>query len=390
MSRLRKVPPSAPPLTYGSLVSGLAGIFQGKSRILELERELKHFFGVRYVYLLSSGKAALVLILRALKRLSPGKDEVVIPAYTCFSVPSGIVRAGLRVTACDIDETSFGMDLHRLQETINERTLCVIPTHLFGIPEDVEKVLGICKKTNVYSVEDAAQSMGGVHQGRSLGTFCDVGFFSLGRGKNITCGTGGIVVTDSDDIAREIGREYRNLPSPSTRRIVVDFLKLSLMTTFIKPRLYWIPAMLPFLRLGETEFTTNFPIERLSGLQAGVLKGWSAQLEASNGIRAGNTEFFRARIPSSVRFLPAPCNRFPVLVEDGAKRDRLFEADCGRELGFSRMYPSPVNEIDEIRAQFNGVTFPAAKHISERILTLPTHAFLTREDRERICQLFQA
>jgi len=389
MSRFRRIAPTAPPLGYANLLAGVLGIFRGKRRVAELEREIQDFFGVRHAFLLSSGKAALVLILRALQRLYPEKDEVVIPAYTCFSVPSGIVRAGLRVSACDIDETTFGMDVERLGKSITEKTLCVIPTHLFGIPGDIETISEVCRDRKVPVVEDAAQSMGGRHRGRYLGTFGDAGFFSLGRGKNLTCGTGGIVLTDSDELSREIGREYGSLSGPRPHRVVVEMLKLAMMTAFIRPRLYWIPSMLPFLRIGETKFDSDFPVESLAGFQAGVLGGWRDRMEESNKVRTRNTEYYRERISSSAPVDRMPCNRFPVILEDEATRNRLFDAEGGRELGVSRMYPSPVNEIEEIRSMFDGVQFPSAKRVSERILTLPTHPLLTGADRENICRLFR-
>ena len=77
------------------------------------------------------------------------------------------------------------------------------PTHLFGIPSDVDRTRRICEEKGIFLVEDAAQAMGVEHGGRKLGTLGDVGFFSLGRGKNISCGSGGIILTSSADIAEE-------------------------------------------------------------------------------------------------------------------------------------------------------------------------------------------
>lgn len=121
---------------------------------------------------------------------------MVIPAYTCFSVPSAVVKAGLDVALCDLDASTFDFDYRLLEAAVNEKTLCVIPSHLFGIPSEMDRVNAICREKGVYVVEDAAQAMRGPTKGK-LGTLGDVGFFSLGRGKNITCGSGGIIVTNS-------------------------------------------------------------------------------------------------------------------------------------------------------------------------------------------------
>jgi dTDP-4-amino-4,6-dideoxygalactose transaminase len=247
----RTVPPAAATIHARDLWFGLLGIFSGTRYLKELEAELADYFNVKHVFLLSSGKAALTLILKALKSLSP-RREVVIPAYTCFSVPSAVVKAGLKVRLCDIDPLTFDFNLTRLEQSLNENTLCVIPHHLFGIPSDVHRIAGMCKERGIFVVEDAAQAMGGTLGGRKLGTLVDVGFFSLGRGKNITCGSGGVVVTNRGDVADAIGRHSAALEKPTLLEVVKEFAQSVVMSIFIHPSLFWFPDGLPFLQLGKT------------------------------------------------------------------------------------------------------------------------------------------
>jgi dTDP-4-amino-4,6-dideoxygalactose transaminase len=121
----------------------------------------------------------------------------VIPAYTCFSVPAAVLKAGLRPVLCDINPSTFDFDHALLERTLNGNTLCVVAHHLFGIPSNIERVRALSRARGIFVVEDAAQAMGVESHGRSLGTLGDVGLFSLGRGKAITCGSGGIIVTNS-------------------------------------------------------------------------------------------------------------------------------------------------------------------------------------------------
>ena len=79
---------------------------------------------------------------------------------------------------------------------MTDETLCVLAIHLFGIPANLDRIKKLCRKKDIFIVEDAAQAMGGEYKGGMLGTIGDVGFYSLGRGKNITCGSGGIIVTE--------------------------------------------------------------------------------------------------------------------------------------------------------------------------------------------------
>src|SRR5262249_11056928 len=98
----RTLPPAAALLGLGDLLHGLAGAIRSGRPAGRLEGELREHFGVRHVFLVSSGTAALALILTSLKRLS-SRREVVLPAYTCFSVPAAVERAGLAIRLVDVD-----------------------------------------------------------------------------------------------------------------------------------------------------------------------------------------------------------------------------------------------------------------------------------------------
>ncbi len=173
----RTLPPTAAPVYLNNLLHGASGIFFGERYIKNLEGEIKTYFGIKHAFFVSSGKAALYLILKALKSLSPDKPEVLIPAYTCFSVPSAVVKAGLKVSLSDIDISTYGFNYELLKKSINENTLCVVPNHLFGIPSDMESTKNLCREKGMFVVEDAAQAMGGKYRNDKLGTLSDVGFF---------------------------------------------------------------------------------------------------------------------------------------------------------------------------------------------------------------------
>lgn len=390
----RTIPPAAAPINLKDLLHGVAGFFFGKKYkkyMKRLEDELKEYFGVQHVFLVSSGKAALTLILQALKSLNPDKKEVLIPAYTCFSVPSAIVKAGLKVSLCDIDPSNFDFDYELVEKTINKETLCLIPDHLFGIPSDMDRIIRLCKERGIFVVEDAAQAMGGSYNGKKLGTIGDIGFFSLGRGKNITCGSGGIIVTNSDIIAGKIQKEYARLESDNILETIKEFIRVIFISLFINPSLYWFPSGLPFLRLGETIFYKKFPIKRLSGMQAGLLRRWKKQLEESNQIRRENSKYFCSTLTSTLTFHNGdsiPFLRLPFTVKSREIKERIYSFSKKGGLGISPMYPTSVNEIEEIRDQFNGKAYPSAKRVPETLLTIPTHQLLKEKDREEICKLF--
>ena len=183
----RTLPPAAAPIPLYDILRAVPFGFTLPSHHNHLEKELIEEFGQKYCFLVSSGKAALTLILTALKDLYPQRTEVLIPAFTCYSVPAAIKKAGLRVKLCDMAPSSLDFDKDHLQKIISadrqeKKLLCVLVTHLFGCPADysgIQKIVG----SDIPIIEDAAQAMGEKLNGKKLGTLADAGFFSLGRGK---------------------------------------------------------------------------------------------------------------------------------------------------------------------------------------------------------------
>jgi perosamine synthetase len=277
--------------------------------------------------------------------------------------------------------------MEQLSRAVTENTLCVVPDHLFGIPSDMEPIRRLCRNRGAYLIEDAAQAMGGAIKGKKLGTLGDAGFFSLGRGKNITCGSGGIILTDSDPIAGAVEREHSSLAEPGRAEEFLELLKAVLLSIFIRPSLYRLPAGLSFLKLGKTIFYRDFPLKRLSGLQAGLLRRWQERLEQSNRARRENSGYFCGALGLKIgNGLPRPLLRLPVLADGPDARNTICSISKEKGLGISSMYPAPVNRIRELEEQFAGRNFPNAERIAGRIMTLPTHQLLSARDKRAIAR----
>jgi perosamine synthetase len=382
----RAIPPAASPISFTELLHGFLGTVK-KGTEANLEKEMKKYFGADHVFLASSGKSALFLILSGLKRLT-GKKNVIIPAYTCFSVPSAIRLSGLDIVLCDIEPGTLDFDFSRLKSLIDNDTLCVIPTHLFGIPADISKVRDLCDKRKIFVVEDAAQAMGAVYEGRKLGTLGDVGFFSLGRGKNITCGSGGIIVTSSEEIAASIRTQYLELETVPTMEYLKIILEIIFLMIFIRPNMFWLPKQLPFLKLGETRFYRTFPVRKFTGFQAGLLHDWGSKLETLNRSRSAHAGNYMDTLGlAGVMPIYAkgyPYNRLPVYMKDRTAKDAL--CNSGTWLGITPMYPSPVHRIRELDGSFENRHFEGAEYISNTLVTLPTHILLNAKDTASICE----
>jgi dTDP-4-amino-4,6-dideoxygalactose transaminase len=381
----RTIPAAAAPVSTRDLFRGISGLF-GDGYLGKFENEIRGYFGSEFVFLASSGKASLVLILKGLSSLRARK-KVLVPAYTCFSVPSAIMKSGLEIALCDVNPDTLDFDFDQLERLADDKTLCIVSTHLFGIPSDVDRTRRICVEKGIFLVEDAAQAMGVENAGRKLGTLGDVGFFSLGRGKNISCGSGGIILTSSRKIAESIRKFHGELKREPAGEYARSVAEAFFMKVFMNPFLYWIPYGLPFLHIGETRFNPVFPEYRLSNFKAGMLGSWRERMEQYNRCRilTGRhyKEAFALRAEKKIYSLDLPYLRFPVYANDPDGKARA----CGLygDLGVSPMYPDSVNRIEELREYFGGSKYPGAERIASTLMTLPTHVLLTEDDKGKIC-----
>src|SRR3989304_3846610 len=159
---MRQIAPSGTPIRMADLAALVLGAFS-QPRNLELFREaVCASFRVRHCFFVSSGRAGMTLILRSLMALSDRrKTEVVVPSYTCYSVPASIRKAGLDVRVCDVDGVTFGYDLRSLGRMDFSNVLCIVTSNLYGIPDDLAAIERIASRNAVLMIDDAAQCMGG-------------------------------------------------------------------------------------------------------------------------------------------------------------------------------------------------------------------------------------
>jgi perosamine synthetase len=384
----RTLPPAAAMIGWRDLRHAVAAMWSPDRAVRLREDEIRKYFGVPYACLVSSGTAALTLALIALRDLSE-RTDVIIPAFTCYSVPAAVLTAGLHPVLCDVEPATFDFDHARLEQMLTDETLCVVAHHLFGVPSDIERLRAMCHSRGIFLLEDAAQAMGIEVEGGYLGTRADVGIFSLGRGKNVTSSSGGVIVARRDAIAQALDRRCSCLEHPSRFHVLAELVRLVVMAAFIRPNLYWLPASLPFLRLGETIFPRNVVLQRLSGMQAGLLHFWRERLAQSNHIRSENASDFSRRLSlSPPRGHRHPYLRLPVLAATPASRKRIFDMSRRQGLGMSVAYPATIDQVPQLTGYFDAGRFPGAVKLSEQLLTIPTHHWVEERDRMAIANCF--
>lgn len=176
-------------------------LVQGKM-VEEFETYVADYLGVIYAIAVSSGTAALHLAMKVLDLKTP--DEVIVPDFTFPATANVVELVGAKTELVDIDLNSFCIDTGKIETHINEKTRAIIPVHEFGCSAELNNIMSLAKKYNLRVIEDAACALGTEYNGRKVGTFGDIGCFSLHPRKAITTGEGGIVITNDDSIAKKI------------------------------------------------------------------------------------------------------------------------------------------------------------------------------------------
>lgn len=161
------------------------------------EAAARDFYGARYALALNSGTGALTTALSALG-VGPG-GEVILPAFLWVATVGAVVQSNAIPVLCEVDD-SFCMDPTDLERKITSKTRLIVPIHMAGCPCDMDAILAVARRHNVPVLEDCAQCNGGEYQGRKVGTFGDLGIFSLQLNKNMTCGEGGLVLAADEKL----------------------------------------------------------------------------------------------------------------------------------------------------------------------------------------------
>ena len=184
------------PLKSGWLVQG--------PTVNESEDKWCVFTGAQHSIAVTSCTSGLHLSLAA-SGFGPG-DEAIVPAFTWISTANVVEHLGGKVVFCDIDLKTFNIDIAQIESKITERTKAILPVHLFGLAADMEPILTLAKKHNLFVVEDAACGFGAKYKDKHVGNFGNTGCFSFHPRKAITTGEGGMVTTNDESLAEKIRR----------------------------------------------------------------------------------------------------------------------------------------------------------------------------------------
>lgn len=389
----RYVAPSGTPIGLPELARWAAVAARPDARG-RLADALRSKWGPGHYFLSCTGRAGMTLLLRAMRRLRPAsRDEVVMPSYTCYSVPASAVKAGLRVRLVDIDPATLDYDRDQLEHTDFRRVLAVVATNPYGLPSDLPRWSKLTRDRGVFLVDDAAQAMGASIGGRLSGTWGDAGLFSFDKGKNVSAIDGGVVVTASDDLADALRAEWKGLREPTAMTTAQYSAKVLVYAMLLRPRLYGLPARMPWLGLGRTIYSTDFATALPPGVLSALAAVMLTRLDALTLLRAANARSLIERLTAlpGIRIAEPHHDaqpvylRLPVLVEAPLRRGEVIAALNAAGIGATGSYPASLADVPQLQPAL--VSSPAAREgrrVAGRIVTLPTQPFLAAADIDRV------
>jgi 8-amino-3,8-dideoxy-alpha-D-manno-octulosonate transaminase len=180
---------------------GFDGLRQGHWKAKDLETAIEERFAVQHAQLLSSGTAAVSMALAA-SGVGAG-DEVIMPCFTFVASFEAILMLGATPVVVDIDDT-LTLDIEAVESAITPKTKAIMPVHMCGSMANLHALKSICNAHNLLLIEDACQAIGGTYKGQALGTIGDLGCFSFDFVKTVTCGEGGVVITNDPKYAKHL------------------------------------------------------------------------------------------------------------------------------------------------------------------------------------------
>lgn len=328
-------------------------------QVKEFEAAIQDYCDVNHAVGCASGTDALVLALLALG-VGEG-DEVITTPFTFFATAGTIHRVGARPVFVDVKPDTFNIDPSKIEAKITDKTRAIMPVHLFGQPAEMDAIMAIARKHNLYVIEDNAQGIGAKFDGKTAGTIGDIGTLSFFPSKNLgAMGDAGMCMTNSADLAAKLDQLRQHGENPQYYHKWVG----------LNSRLDTLQAAALLVKLRS-------------------LATWSEQR------RANADYYFRhlADVPQIT--LPhihpkaeSIFNQFTILATD---RDGLMAHLRAHDIGCAVYYPLPLH-LQECFSYMNHQAgdFPVTEALALQVLSIPVFSELTRQQQDYVIETIKS
>lgn len=359
---MERVPMSSPDLDESDIQAVLEVLRSGRlalgPKMREFEELMAEYVGTRYAIAVSSGTAGLHILVRALG-IGEG-DEVLVPSFTFSASVNAILYEKATPVFVDIEPETYNLDPDDLERKITKRTKAIMAVDIFGHPAEWDEILEIADRYNLRVIDDSCEALGAEYKGKKIGQFGDASCFAFYPNKQMTTGEGGVIVTNSEDIAK-LARSLRNQGRGE------------------------MGAWLYHERLGY-----NYRMDEMSAsLGVSQLKKLETFLQKRDRVAQVYTErlnkFSWVKPPIVKPYVRMSWFVYVITLERGLDRDKVIEGLEKKGIP-ARGYFSPIHLQPYIKEMFGTKegTLPITEDISKRTLALPFHNNLKEEEVEEV------
>lgn len=339
-----------------------SSVFIKGQEVASFENELANYLGVKHVIGCGNGTDAIQIALMAL-RLEKG-DEVIVPAFTYPAAIEVILLLGLKPIMVDIDIQSYNLDVSKIESKITSRTKVIIPVHLFGQSAEMETIVHIAQKHNLFIIEDNAQSLGALYtfsngDKKRTGTIGHIGTTSFFPSKNLGCmGDGGAIMTNDDELARKI----RMIANHGQRELYVHEM------------------------IGVNS--------RLDSLQAAILRVKLKHLDSYENKRNEAAQYYDSyfanneelMIPTRGAYSSHVFHQYTISLSKKVDRNKLRKYMLEKGIQTMIYYPTVAcNQLAYSSENNNSLDFPMSELATQTVISLPIHTEMNETLLMEIC-----
>ena len=338
----------------------------------EFERRFAERTGARHALAVNSATSALHLALEALG-VGPG-DEVLVPTMTFASTAEVVVHLGGRPVLVDCLGDTLCIDPEKIEPKITERTKVVIPVHYAGQPCAMDRILDIARRRNLRVVEDAAHALPARYRERVIGTIGDATCFSFYANKTITTGEGGMITTDSDDLADRM------------RIMSLHGISRDAWKRFSAEGSWYYEILAPGYKYNMTDIAASLGIHQLARCD----EFWELRQERARWYDAGLEGLPEVQLPRLSSDLQHAWHLYVIqIVPEALSIDRnefirrLNSAGIGTSVHYTPLHMHPYYRD---AWGYRPHDLPVARSAYDRIISLPLHPRLSRTDSDFVVE----
>lgn len=354
-----------------------------------LKKEIVKYLNNDDIYFHYKGRVSLYAILKSMG-VGDG-DEVIIPSFTCVVVPNPIIYLGAKPVYVEIDRKTYNINIDLLEKSISEKTKVIICQNTYGLSSNIEEIIAIANKHNLYTIEDCTHGFGGTYNGKPNGSYCDAAFYSMQWNKPFSSGIGGFLAINNQKLKENILELEKLKSEPSLKAKfsikILFFVRRYLINTFT----YW--PMVRFYRwlsknnlvvgsssgneISESIMPDNFfmnysNVQAKEGFRNIKKLPYILKLRKENALEY--TKFLlengKNHIPEDL-FENHSFLKYPLLVNDREKFNHLAQKN---KIELGEWFNSPIHPVQNNFEKwfFKPKNFPTSVSLSNHIVNIPT------------------